>query len=78
MLSGSILHFQIIYVGKTNACHPHDITFPPGFYVTQNPSHWCNDKETLRVIQQVINPYVIIKKIACDSDSISDMGHVQR
>ena len=61
-LSGDILPFQILYAGKTKACHPRDITFPPGFCVSQNPSHWSNEEETLKLIQQVINPYVIKKR----------------
>ena len=61
MLSGNILTFLIIYAGKTKACHPQDITFPPGFCVTQNPSHWSNEDETIRLIRQVVNPYIITK-----------------
>ena len=62
-LSGKILPFQIIYAGKTKACHPRDITFPPGFCITQNPSHWSNEEKTLKLIRQVINPYVISKRV---------------
>ena len=61
-LSGNILPFQIIYAGKTKACHPRDITFPPEFCATQNPSHWSNEDETIMLIRQVINPYIIIKR----------------
>ena len=46
-LSGNTLPFQIIYAGKTKACHPRNIT---GFCVTQNPSHWSNEDETIRLI----------------------------
>ena len=53
---------QIIYGGKTKASQPRGIDFPPEFSVTQNPKHWSNEKETLKLLDQVINPYVVKKR----------------
>ena len=52
---------QIIYAGKTTACHPHGVTFPAGFYISQNPKHWANEEETLKLIDTLIHPYVVKK-----------------
>lgn len=62
-LSGCFLPFQIIYAGKTKASQPRDIQFPPGFCVTQNPTHWSNEEETLKLVREIINPYIIKKRI---------------
>ena len=61
-LAGSFLPFQIIYAGKTKASQPRDVRFPRGFCLSQNPSHWSNEEETLKLIREVINPYVINKR----------------
>ena len=29
--------------------------------MTQNPQHWSNEEETLKLIQEVINPYIVKK-----------------
>lgn len=58
-LSGQFLPVQIIYAGKTTASQPRGFVFPKGFLVTQNPKHWSNEQETLKLIKEVINPYVI-------------------
>ena len=58
-LSGQFLPMQVIYSGKTKASQPRCFTFPKGFCISQNPNHWSNEKETLRLIHEVINPYVI-------------------
>ena len=62
-LSGSFLPFQIIYAGKTKASQPRDVKFPPGFCVTQNPNHWSNEEETLKLVREIINPYIVKKRI---------------
>ena len=63
ILSGCFLPFQIIYAGKTKASQPRDIQFPSGFCVTQNPTHWSNEEETLKLVREIINPYIIKKQI---------------
>lgn len=53
---------QVIYSGKTKASQPRDFSFPPRFCVTQNPKHWSNEEETLKLINEVIVPYVFQKR----------------
>jgi len=49
---------QVIYSGKTKASHPRNFKFPSGFCVTQNPKHWSNEVENLKLIDEIISPYV--------------------
>ena len=58
-LSGKFLPMQIIYGGKTKASQPLGFVFPKGFSISQNPQHWSNEKESLRLINGVIDPYVV-------------------
>ena len=61
-LSGEFLPMQIIYAGKTTACHPRGVHFPTGFLVSQNVKHWSNEEETLKLIDTVLHPYVVKKR----------------
>ena len=61
-LSGEFLPVQIIYGGKTKASQPRGITFPAGFCVTQNPKHWSNEEETIKLIDSIIIPYLANKR----------------
>lgn len=61
-LAGELLPMQIIYAGKTKQSQPHGFAFPKGFSLTQNPKHWSNELETLKLIDEVINPYVVNKR----------------
>ena len=45
--------------GKTDRSQPRGLVFPKRF---QNDKHWSNETETVNVIEQVINPYVIDKR----------------
>ena len=47
---------------STVTCIPRGFKFPDGFCLTQNPKHWSNKKETLKLINKVINPYVVRKR----------------
>lgn len=60
-LSGEFLPMQIIYGGKTTASQPRGFKFPKGLCLSQNPKRWSNEQETLKLIEEVINPYVIRK-----------------
>ena len=60
-LSGQFLPMQVISSGKTKASQSRCFSFPKGFCINQNPSHWSNEEETLRLIREV-NPYVISTK----------------
>ena len=62
-LSGEFLPMQIIYSGKTTASLPRGFIFPKGFSLSQNPKHWSNEQETIKLINEVINPYVVMKRI---------------
>lgn len=61
-LAGDFLALQIIYGGKTERSHPRGFQFPPGFSVSQNPQHWSNEEETMKLIDKVINPYIVSKR----------------
>ena len=62
MLSGEFLPMQIIYSGKTTASLPRGVTFPPGFHLTQNPKHWSNEQETIKLLDHIVKPYVVKKR----------------
>ena len=55
-LNGDILPFQIICKGKTSRSLP-SVKFPKGFCLSYNKSHWSNEAETIRLLQEVIKPY---------------------
>ena len=61
-VDGDFLPMQVIYGGKTKASLPRGFVFPKGFSLSQNPKHWSNEKETLKLIQEVVNPYVVHKR----------------
>ena len=58
-LSNQFLPMQVIYSGKTKASQPRDFSFLKGFSVTQNPKHWSNEVETLKLIDEIIVPYIV-------------------
>ena len=60
-LNGDFLPMQIIYQGKTKASQPRGFDFPRGFVVTQNPKHYSNELETLNLLDNIIQPYVVLK-----------------
>ena len=62
-LAGEFLPMQIIYAGKTGASQPRGVKFQSGFHVTQNPKH---ETETVNLIENIINPYVIRKRADLD------------
>ena len=61
-LNGDFLPMQIIYQGKTKASQPRGFDFPRGFVVTQNPKHYSNELETLNLLDNIIQPYVVLKR----------------
>ena len=61
-LAGDFLPLQIIYGGKIQRSHPHGFQFPSGFSISQNPQHWSNEEEIMKLIDQVINPYIVNKR----------------
>lgn len=57
-LTGKFLPMQVMYSSKTKASQPRNFVFPKGFSISQNPKHWSNEEETLKLINEVVNPYV--------------------
>ena len=45
-LSGDFLPPQLIYTGKTPACHPKSVTFPADWHITHTENHWANESIT--------------------------------
>ena len=75
-LANDFLLMQVTYSGKTKASRPHDFKFPSGsgFCVTQNPQHWSNEIESVKLIDEIISPYVTKKreelKLATDQKAL--------
>ena len=61
-LTNEFLPMQVIYGGKTKASLPRGFSFPKGFCVTQNPKHWSNEEETVKLVNEIINPYIVKKR----------------
>ena len=56
-LSGKLLPFQILYVGKTERCHP--LTqFREGFDIWHTPNHWANGETSIHFVKNIILPYI--------------------
>ena len=53
----TILPFQFIYKGKT-AGSLSNIDFPDGFSLSHSEEHWSNETETIRLINDVLVPYM--------------------
>ena len=58
-LAGEFLPMQVIYQGKTKASLPRNFVFPKGFCLPQNPQHYSNEEETLKLIDSIINSYLV-------------------
>ena len=56
-LSGTFLPMQLIYAGKTPRSIPR-VDFP-SFSLSANPKHLSNTEESIKVINEVIVPYII-------------------
>ena len=50
---------QLMYQGKTKASLPQNFAFAKGFCLTQNPKHYSKEEETLRLVDSIINPYLV-------------------
>ena len=61
-LTGEFLPMQVIYGGKTTASQPRGFKFPDGFSVSQHLKHWSNEDETKKLIDTIINPFVVKKR----------------
>ena len=56
-LDGLMLPFQFIYTGKAERSLP-NFDFPRGFCLSFNEKHWSNETETIRLINDVLLPYI--------------------
>ena len=55
-ITGKILPFQLIFIGKTARSLP-SVEFPNGFCLSYNPKHWSNEYETINLLESVVDPY---------------------
>lgn len=58
---GDFLPMQLIYKGKTSACHP-TIPFPADWCITHTANHWSNEDTMLQYIEKIVIPYTSKKK----------------
>lgn len=56
-LEGQFLPIQIIYAGKTKKSLPR-VQFPASFSLSANPKHYSNETESVKILNDVIIPYV--------------------
>ena len=56
-LDGKFLPLQLIYGGKTKQSLPR-FKFPESFSLSTNPKHFSNTEESIKIINEVILPYV--------------------
>ena len=61
-LSGEFLPLHIIYGEKTKASLPRGIEFPSEFSITRSTKHWSNEQETIKLINTIVNLYVVAKR----------------
>lgn len=57
-LRGDFLPPQVIYGGKTPACLPKAVAFPPNWQVTYTPNHWANESTMLDYANTILLPYL--------------------
>ena len=60
-LIGDFLPVQLVYQGKTDACHL-SLRFPPEWDITHTPNHWSNEDTMERYLENIIEPYVTKKR----------------
>jgi len=56
-LSNTFLPLQLIYSGKTAQSFP-KFKFPELFSLSANPKHFSNTTESLKLLDEIIIPYV--------------------
>ena len=60
-LAGDFLGMQLIYGGKTERSIP-NVNFPKNFSLSANPKHYSSEEESMKVIDEIIIPYLAAKK----------------
>ena len=56
-MDGKFLPMPIIYGGKTSRSIP-PVSFPDSFLVSASKKHYSNEKESLKMLEHIIIPYV--------------------
>ena len=56
-LAGNFLQVQLIYEGKRDRSLP-KVDFRKGFSCSANPKHYSIPKETQKIINEIILPYI--------------------
>ena len=56
-LDGHFLPVQLIYGGKSSKSLPR-VNFPKSFSLSANPKHYSNEQESIKVLEEIIIPYV--------------------
>ena len=56
--SNEFLPMQLIYGGKTKKSFPR-FKFPDSFSISANPKHYSNTSESLKLLDEIIIPYVV-------------------
>ena len=56
-LDGHFLPVQLIYGGKPKKCLPR-VQSPSTFYLSFNPKHCSNEEESIKVLNDIVIPYV--------------------
>ena len=60
-LSRNFLPMQLIYGGKTTQSLPR-FKFPDSFSLSENPKHFSNTLESVKVIKEIVLPYVNMQR----------------
>ena len=60
-LIGEFLPIQLIYGGKTSIPA---VSFPSDFVISVNKKHYCNEKEALNMLENIIIPYVEQQRVS--------------
>ena len=60
-LIGDFLPVQLVYQGKTDACHP-SFRFPPEWDITHTPNHRSNEDTMERYLENIIVLYITKKR----------------
>ena len=74
---GDMLHYQNIWAGKTNRCHPPAQLKPDGVLWSHTLSHWQSEKTYLDVIKDIIIPYRLqtIERLGLPADQKLMLKH---
>ena len=65
--SGKFLPMQLIYKGKTQRSFP-SVNFPSSFSLSANSKHFSNTQESLKLLDEIIIPYVEKEREALNLD----------